>query len=189
MAMTRALLGFRTLCFFGWVLAGLIIPGPVAWAHDVKEMTISARLHADRIDLVVVTSNHLAATILAGADGKLPALNAATFPALRPALVEQGKKFCKLSSGEETAPGLEPTAIDVLLGSDGEVEFFLAYPRAGDGPLHLEAAVLARLEPGYTVNLKVLDQKRKLLATKALTHGDAGITVSSAGQVAANAPD
>jgi hypothetical protein len=186
MAMLRAFVSFRSLCFLGWVLAW---PAAPAQAHEVKEMTISARLHADRTDLVVVASNHLAATILAGPGGRLPVLNAETFATLHPALEEQGKNLCTLATGENNARALAPTALDVLLGQDGEVEFFLAYPPVTDGTLRLEAVVLARLEPGYVVNLKVLDTKRRLLAAKALTRGDAGVTVPSAGQTTEKTPD
>ena len=187
MAQTRAFLSFRTVWLLGCVLAGLAAPATGARAHDIKEMTIAARVHADRIDLVVVASNHMAATLLAGPEGKPPVLTPVTFAALHPALEAQGKKLCLLSSGEDKPRVLAPTSIDVLLGQEDEVEFYLVYPPAAGGTLRLEAAALARLEAGYTVNLKVLDAKRKPLASQALTRDEPGVTISLGGEAAANA--
>ncbi len=189
MAMMRARSDFRMVSVLGCLLAAWLAgPAPAAKAHEVKEMTIAARVHADRTDLVIVTSNHLAAAILAGTDGKPPVLNATTLRVLRPLLEEQGKKLCFVSTDEKDARPLAPTAIDVLLGHEDEVEFFIAYPPVGR-VLHLEAAVLGRLEPGCVVNLTVLDTKRKPLATKALTREDAGVTVPLAETAAKSATE
>ena len=152
-------------------------------------MTIAVRLHADRIDLVVVASNHMAAAILAGAGGKPPVLNPATLRALRPALEAQGKKLCSLSTGEKDPRPLAPASVDVLLGHEDEVEFFITYPPATDSSLRLEAAVLGRLETGYTVHLTMLDTKRKPLAAKALTREDPGITLPLPAQAAKSESD
>lgn len=182
--------------FAGWlcVLVCVLLPGSV-YAHDIKEMTISARLHADRIDVVITTSPHLASAILADADSEKGRpekvevfLNADTFAELRPKFEAQGKRLCSLWTGAEPAQELDLVRIDVVARDDGEVSFYVTYPPAAEGGLRFDAVVLERLDPGYVVVLEVLDAKRKRLGLKALVRGDSSLTLPHAGDAAAVAP-
>ena len=174
---TLARVGFRTLGLLAVWLAGLLGPA-TAVGHELKEMTIQARVHADRVDLVIVVSPHMAGAILTGTDeSRITAINADTFPALRAELEIRAKKICTLTTGEEPARELAPGATDLVLGQENEVEFFLTYPFAINGPLRLKAAVLERIPAGYTASLRVIDAKRNLLAAKVLSREDADVTI------------
>ncbi len=148
-----------------------------AFAHDVREMTVDARVHADRIEVVVVVSAHFAGVILDETGGGGP-LSADNFAASHALLEARARHLCVLRSGEgETLPLV---GLDVVRGEQDEVMFFLGYGPAGGPDLSLEVPLLERLEAGYTVAVKVIDEKRRPLAAGALTRGQARLAVSVA---------
>ncbi|MEY4489399.1 MAG: hypothetical protein RIQ79_1907 [Verrucomicrobiota bacterium] len=179
--MTTKSVSSQVVYFLGWILVLLTAP-LAASAHDIKEMSINARVHADRIELRVVTSNHMASALLAlGTEGQAAALDAETFASLRPRLETRGKELLSLWTGGKTARELPVTAIDVLLGQQNEIEFFLTYAPATDGALRIDAKVLDQIENGYVVTLLVFDAKRTQIGAKAMKRGDSSLTVPLAG--------
>jgi hypothetical protein len=177
--MTRRPMSFRTVYWLALILAGLASP-LTARAHDVKEMTINARVHPDRVELRIIASNHMGATLLGSADGKDVVLNAETFASLRPALEAQGKRICVLLCDGKPPRTLPVTAIDTLLGQQDEVEFFITYGAPSGPTLVFDATVLDRVQEGCAVTLVVSDAKRNPLGAKALKHDDSRLTVALA---------
>jgi hypothetical protein len=179
--MTTKSVSSQVVYFLGWILVQLTAP-VAACAHDIKEMSINARVHADRIELRIVTSNHMAAALLAsGKDDTTTTLDAESFAALRPSLETRGRTLLALWSGEKAARALPVTAIDVLLGQQNEIEFFLTYAPATEGTLRFDAKVLEQVEDGYVVTLLVFDAKRTQISAKAMKRGDSSLTLPLAG--------
>lgn len=157
---------------------GLILAaggGTVVLAHDVREMTVDARVHADRTELVVVVSAHFAGVII-DESGAGPAVTAETFAAWRPSLEAKGRELCVLRAEGEGVVAVPLTTIDVIQGAQDEVMFFLGYGAAGGERLTLAVPLLDRIAAGYLVSVRVVDEKRRLLGAKALARGEATLT-------------
>lgn len=158
------------------VLVGLLVAS-VVQGHEMKEITLGARVFPDRIELQIVASPHMANAMLATADTPNLPLDADNFAGHRAALELGAQSLCRLATGLDSPRDLTAKSIDVLRGKDGEILFFLAYPAAGEGPLRIDASALQKIEPDFAAGLTVLDAKRRVLAAKSLTAADANATV------------
>ncbi len=167
----------RLIGWLGFALA--LVGGTVALAHDVREMTVDARVHPDRIELVVVVSAHFAGVIL-DESGAGPAVTAETFAVLLPGLEARGRELCVLRSAGAGAGVLPLTGIDVVQGTQDEVIFFLGYAAAGGEGFTLTVPLLDRIDAGYLVSVRVVDAKRRALGAKALARGEASLAVPAA---------
>ncbi len=166
----------RLVGWLGLALAFGVGGVSAAFAHDVREMTVDARVHPDRVELVIVVSAHFAGVILDESGGG-PAVTAETFAALRPRLEKKGRELCVLRSAGDGERVLPPVGIDVVQGAQDEVMFFVGYGPVGGEALNLAVPLLDRIDAGYLVSLRVMDAKRRALGAKPLARGDASLTV------------
>jgi hypothetical protein len=166
----------RMVGWLGLMLAVGVGGGASALAHDVREMTVDARVHPDRVELVIVVSAHFAGVIL-DESGVGPAVTAESFAAVRPRLEEKGRELCVLRSVGDAERVVPLVGIDVVQGAQDEVMFFLGYAAVGGEALSLAVPLLDRIDAGYLVSVRVLDAKRRALGAKALARGEASLTV------------
>jgi hypothetical protein len=123
-----------------------------ARAHDPFQVTSTARVHADRIDLKVTMFERTALQLC---------LDGPRTTHIAPAQFEASRAqfdVCAAGLYEVTAHGhrLLPSAARAALTDEKDVEFTLGYPPANGGPIVFDAVHLKRLpDPTYGAELTV----------------------------------
>jgi hypothetical protein len=134
-------------CFLA--LATLLL-ARTARAHDPFQITSTARIHADRIDLRVTMFGRTAMKVCF-ADQRPAPLDRAAFDALRPQIEACAARLFDVTAGGER---LAPTSAIAILTEENDVDSTLTYPAATRAPLVFDAVHLKRLtDPTYGAEL------------------------------------
>ncbi len=141
------------------LLAALLaLAAPLSsFAHDPYEITATAYLWTNRVDLNVAMEFRTGLR-LAGVEPRPPAGVSTTnwFAENRAALLASAKSFCQVQSGSNLLP---IRSVEVALGVEDHIEMRMEYPPATERPLRFDAAGLKALagQGQYGVVLTVLD--------------------------------
>ena len=126
---------------------------PPARAHDPFEAFHSAKLHSDRLELVVTMAQSTALKLI-DPTAQIASLTLENLAAHRPRLVREAAMLFILTSVRQ--PLVSRTAT-VELTDENDLIFRVTYPRPAPGKLYFSAAYLRRLGDGYGVH----SRKRK----------------------------
>ena len=127
------------------------------WAHDPYEITATAYLQSNRVDLDVVMEFRTGLRLAGVAPQAPPGVSTTNwFAENQDAMLTCAKSFCEISSGGKVLPVQSAT---VALVVEDHVELHVKYPAATERPLRFEAAGLKALAGlgQYGVALTVLD--------------------------------
>ncbi|HTL72861.1 MAG TPA: hypothetical protein VL863_06120 [bacterium] len=147
-------------------------------AHDPYELTATASLWTNRVDLSVVMEFRTGLR-LAGVASRPPAGVSATnwFAENQAALLVCGKSFCQIQAGENLLP---VRRVNVALRAEDHIEFQVEYPPATERPLRFDAAGLKALagQGQYGLALTVLDMVHGKVLGQPVLFADAPMVVA-----------
>jgi hypothetical protein len=136
--------------FAGLALAVVLLVARRAAAHDPFQITSTARIHADRIELRVTMYERTALKICHS--GPPVELGPAVFEAVRTELEACAARLFEVTSDGEK---LAPTSIHVVLTEENDIDSTIVYP-PGKEPIVFDGVHLKRLsDPTYGAELTV----------------------------------
>lgn len=139
------------------LVALLALAAHSSFAHNPYELSATACLWSNRVDLDVVMEFRTGLRLAGVAPQAPPGVSATNwFAENQVGLLTCAKSFCEIQAGENSLP--VQSAV-VALGVEDHVEFHIQYPPATNHPLRFEAAGLKSLagQGQYGVALTVLD--------------------------------
>ena len=137
---------------------------PPARAHDPFEAFHSAKLHSDRLELVVTMAQSTALKLI-DPTAQIASLTLENLAAHRPRLIREAAMLFILTSVRQ--PLVSRTAT-VELTDENDLILRVTYPRPAPGKLYFSAAYLRRLGDGYGGILEVNDASDKNLGWEQL---------------------
>lgn len=155
------------------LIALLLLPSGIVFAHEPYEITTTARLRAGALELEVTMARSTAMAIATGAKDAVP-FDPAAFAALRSRFAAcAGNLFAINSAG--AALTLRSAAIALTVEND--LEFRLVYPRPASGPLRIDAVHVPKLGQGYGDLLTVQGDHGALLGQQVLMAEETSLEV------------
>lgn len=141
----------------------VLLSSAVAYAHDPLELTSTARVRPELLELELTMSRTTAQALLRD-DG---VLNAAGFGEKLPQLRRLALRLFEVTSGTRR---LEPLTAGVRWSPEHDLEFVVTYERPPAGPLQLRAQHLAELTPDHANALTLSqDDPPAVLGVKVLS--------------------
>jgi hypothetical protein len=117
----------------------------------------------DFLTRMTLTTNSTASP--SGSASQTPA-DDADFTAVRTILLQRARDLYQVFVD---GAALSPREVEVHVGSEGDIQFHLTYPRPATGALRIQAGYLTQMPAGHIDSLQVVDQTGKILATGDLT--------------------
>jgi hypothetical protein len=186
---------FRVYWRAGWIGLGLFgvslaqAHNPLAYSSDPYGSLVIAELRPDTVELrismvrpvglamagplpitsfgfltkLTLTTNSTVSSNVSA--GQIPA-NDSDFTAVRPILLQRARGLYQVFVD---GASLSPREAEVHVGSDGDIQFHLSYPRPATGALHIQADYLSQMPANHIDSLQVVDPSGKSLASGDLT--------------------
>ncbi len=148
----------------------------LARAHDAFEITATARINADSLDITVTTARATAMDIALGKPDS-PSFAPEDFDQHRAKFVASAARMFRVTSGDQP---LALRSAEVTLGPEDDVDYHLVFPRPTASPLRIDAIHISKLAYGYGAALTVQEKSGIVLSTKLLTATDTTLEVSLA---------
>ena len=147
----------RLGCVAWGLLALGVLPARVARAHAPFEITSTARLHADRLELRVLVALSTATKMCLRPGEAARPITRATFEPQRPAFEACARALYAITAGGQP---LAPRAVRVAATEEDDLDATIDYPAPVAGPLLFDAGYLRRLpDPTYGATLTVTSEQ------------------------------